>query len=79
MIAQKAQRCSSLPDIAFGRMSTLDTSVGSEVEFECNAGYALVGHQRITCTQIGVWNGMPPVCFRKLGLTMMIHSIYNCS
>ena len=58
--------CPDLPEIASGRvLGYTSTSVGSEVTIECNPGYDAVGHTHLTCTQQGMWNGLPAICIRK--------------
>lgn len=65
MVSHNARRCPSLPSIAFGSMSNSDTAVGNVVRFKCAVGYMLVGSEGVKCTEMGVWSGMPPICFCK--------------
>lgn len=58
--------CPDLPEIASGRvLGYTSTSVGSEVTIECNPGYDAVGHTHLTCTQQGMWNGLPAICILR--------------
>ena len=56
-------RLLNLPHV---HMSTKSTAINTVVTFSCDPGYILVGNRRITCTPIGEWNGMQPMCMREL-------------
>uniref|UniRef100_T1IU09 Sushi domain-containing protein n=1 Tax=Strigamia maritima TaxID=126957 RepID=T1IU09_STRMM len=39
-----------------------DYIIGSKIKYHCNKGYSVDGHETITCTDLGVWSGSPPLC-----------------
>ena len=56
------RRCPSITAPAHGVMLSSNVEAGSHVNFQCTAGYRLVGSQRITCRLDGTWSGQPPTC-----------------
>lgn len=60
--------CGVLETPRFGRKSTFRFTPGTDVLYECNEGFKLIGDSRRTCTSEGKWD--PPVygyseCLRK--------------
>ena len=48
--------CGQLPTPGNGRKSTFKFVPGTEVKFDCDAGYVLVGERRRWCYASGDWN-----------------------
>ena len=60
--------CPDLPVPANANATHYDEGNELEVAYKCNAGYTMMGFERISCVRYGhmaQWNGLPPVCFRK--------------
>ena len=50
------------PTILAGTLNSDDTVVGSKMGITCQQGYALIGHNIITCLENGTWDKEMPVC-----------------
>ena len=65
MVSERPE-CSEVVAPGHGTMQSEGVSVGSEVVFECNEGYRMVGQDTIRCLPDGnggaEWSGSPPVC-----------------
>ena len=61
------RRCPSITAPAHGVMLSSNMVAGSDANFQCIAGYFLVGSQRITCRLDGTWSGQPPTCQSRFG------------
>ena len=48
--------CGQLPTPGNGRKSTFKFVPGTEVKFDCDAGYVLIGERRRWCYASGDWN-----------------------
>lgn len=50
----------------------------STYHFACNDGYVLFGHDTVTCTENGTWNGTTPRCLKgnKLSTNVRLWSAF---
>ena len=48
-----------------GIASSGGTSYPSNVTYECDEGYNLVGNATISCSTSGTWSSEPPTCISK--------------
>ena len=62
---KKPTSCPQLPEIPHATLSSRRTAIGAVVHFECDNGFMLFGHNNITCTALGMWNGFPPACLGR--------------
>lgn len=59
--------CGGLPDIDHGsvRLETGRTTHGAVAVYTCHENYTLIGKERRTCSDGGVWSDQSPQCLRK--------------
>lgn len=57
--------CGSLDDPLNGHVSHPETHFGSIANYECDAGYDIVGEEQRVCLETKQWNGSVPTCIRK--------------
>ena len=65
--------CVDLPEFLNGLITydieEIPRPIGTVATYECNPGFVLVGQENRTCVEdsgVGVFNGIEPVCDRKL-------------
>ena len=71
--------CMDLPDISNGfidyDIEEMPRPIGTVALYECDPGFVLMGQENRTCVEesgVGVFDGVEPVCDRKLFDTMRI-------
>lgn len=69
----KRIQCGYPADIANGEYTLVNDSVGylSRVVYACEEGYEMVGRAQLACDIDERWNGPPPRCERKKGLSLV--------
>lgn len=45
-----------------GLFQATDLHAGGTVDYQCNAGFYLLGDAKLHCTNSGKWGGNPPAC-----------------
>ena len=60
--------CPEFPHIAHGKISKRNDSTQSSVTVQCEEGYNLVGSSTLTCTALGYWSSVPPICAGMIGV-----------
>ena len=51
----------------------------STYRFVCNDGYVLLGHDTVTCTENGTWNGTTPSCLKGNKLCQQLGGLISDS
>ncbi|XP_065179368.1 sushi, von Willebrand factor type A, EGF and pentraxin domain-containing protein 1-like [Sycon ciliatum] len=64
----ESQECPMVPAPLNGNMNMTSIQFLGEVQFACDAGFALVGTPTLTCLSSGEWSGGVPVCEEMLCL-----------
>lgn len=67
-----APQCPSLTAPPNGFVSVTGTVSGSVATYSCQRGFSLVGSQRRTCRDNGVWSGVTPLCQRETKKSLKI-------
>ena len=70
-----APQCPSLTAPPNGFVSVTGTVSGSVATYSCQRGFSLVGSQRRTCRDNGVWSGVTPLCQRETKKSLLKISI----
>nr|XP_003930463.2 complement receptor type 2 isoform X2 [Saimiri boliviensis boliviensis] len=68
----KVIRCHPPPVIVNGKhtgMMAENFLYGSEVSYECNPGFYLLGEKKLQCRSHGSWSGSPPQCLQSAPVT----------
>ncbi|XP_052833673.1 sushi, von Willebrand factor type A, EGF and pentraxin domain-containing protein 1 [Octopus bimaculoides] len=55
-------RCPELRKLEHGKLLTVERSVGTRVQFECDEGYKMKKRSSMFCTASLTWKGYMPVC-----------------